>query len=388
MMKDIVITDSIKYIGVDDKDIDLFESQYIVPNGVSYNSYVILDEKVAVMDTVDKRRTEEWLTNLEEALDGRKVDYIVVSHMEPDHAASLQVLAEKYPEAKVVGNAKTFNMIPQFFTFDLADRTVTVKEGETLSLGAHTLQFFMAPMVHWPEVMVAYEQSEKILFSADGFGKFGALDTEEDWACEARRYYFNIVGKYGVQVQALLKKAATLDIQMICPLHGPILKENLGYYIGLYDTWSKYEPEDEGIFVAYASIHGNTAEAAKKFAAILEEKGAKKVVITDLSREDMAEAVEDAFRYDKMVLAAATYDGGIFPCMEDFLHHLKSKSYQKRTVAFMENGTWAPMAAKHMKAIVEGMKNITVVDPVVTIRSTMNDDTVKAMEELADNLLA
>lgn len=388
MMKDIVITDSIKYIGVDDKDIDLFESQYIVPNGVSYNSYVILDEKVAVMDTVDKRRTDEWLANLEEALDGRKVDYIVVSHMEPDHAASLQVLAEKYPEAKVVGNAKTFNMIPQFFTFDLSDRTVTVKEGETLSLGAHTLQFFMAPMVHWPEVMVAYEQSEKILFSADGFGKFGALDTEEDWACEARRYYFNIVGKYGAQVQALLKKAATLDIQMICPLHGPILKENLGYYIGLYDTWSKYEPEDEGILVAYASIHGNTAEAAKKLAAILEEKGAKKVAVTDLSRDDMAEAVEDAFRYDKMVVAAATYDGGIFPCMEDFLLHLKSKSYQKRTVAFMENGSWAPMAAKHMKAIVEGMKNITVVDPVVTIRSTMNDDTVKAMEELADNLLA
>lgn len=387
-MKDIVITDSIKYIGVDDKDIDLFESQYIVPNGVSYNSYVILDEKVAVMDTVDKRRTDEWLANLEEALDGRKVDYIVVSHMEPDHAASLQVLAEKYPEAKVVGNAKTFNMIPQFFTFDLSDRTVTVKEGETLSLGAHTLQFFMAPMVHWPEVMVAYEQSEKILFSADGFGKFGALDTEEDWACEARRYYFNIVGKYGAQVQALLKKAATLDIQMICPLHGPILKENLGYYIGLYDTWSKYEPEDEGILVAYASIHGNTAEAAKKLAAILEEKGAKKVAVTDLARDDMAEAVEDAFRYDKMVVAAATYDGGIFPCMEDFLLHLKSKSYQKRTVAFMENGSWAPMAAKHMKAIVEGMKNITVVDPVVTIKSTMNDDTVKAMEELADNLLA
>lgn len=388
IMKDIVITDSIKYIGADDKDIDLFESQYIVPNGVSYNSYVILDEKVAVMDTVDKRRTDEWLANLEEVLDGRSVDYIVVSHMEPDHAASLQVLAEKYPEAKVVGNAKTFHMIPQFFTFDLTDRTVTVKEGETLSLGVHTLQFFMAPMVHWPEVMVAYEQSEKILFSADGFGKFGALDTEEDWACEARRYYFNIVGKYGAQVQALLKKAATLDIQMICPLHGPILKENLDYYIGLYDTWSKYEPEDEGILVAYASIHGNTAEAAKKLAAILKEKGAKKVAVTDLSRDDMAEAVEDAFRYDKMVVAAATYDGGIFPCMEDFLLHLKSKSYQKRTVAFMENGSWAPMAAKHMKAIVEGMKNITVVDPVVTIRSTMNDDTVKAMEELADHLLA
>lgn len=387
-MKDIVITDEIKYIGVNDHDIDLFESQYIVPNGVSYNSYVILDEKVTVMDTVDKRKTDEWLDNLEKELDGRTVDYIVVSHMEPDHAASLQVLAEKYPEAKIVGNAKTFNMIPQFFTFDLTDRTVTVKEGDTLSLGVHTLQFFMAPMVHWPEVMVAYEQSEKILFAADGFGKFGALDVEEDWACEARRYYFNICGKYGVQVQALLKKAATLDIQMICPLHGPILKENLGYYIGLYDTWSKYEPENEGILVAYASIHGNTAEAAKKFAAILEEKGAKKVVVADLSRDDMAEVIEDAFRYDKLVLAAATYDGGIFPCMEDFLHHLKAKNYQKRTVAFMENGSWAPMAAKHMKAIVENLKNITVVDPVVTIRSTMNDDTVKAMEELADNLLA
>ncbi|MCI5622239.1 MULTISPECIES: FprA family A-type flavoprotein [Anaerostipes] len=387
-MKDIVITDEIKYIGVNDHDIDLFESQYIVPNGVSYNSYVILDEKVTVMDTVDKRKTDEWLDNLEKALDGRTVDYIVVSHMEPDHAASLQVLAEKYPEAKIVGNAKTFNMIPQFFTFDLTDRTVTVKEGDTLSLGVHTLQFFMAPMVHWPEVMVAYEQSEKILFAADGFGKFGALDVEEDWACEARRYYFNICGKYGVQVQALLKKAATLDIQMICPLHGPILKENLGYYIGLYDTWSKYEPENEGILVAYASIHGNTAEAAKKFAAILEEKGAKKVVVADLSRDDMAEVIEDAFRYDKLVLAAATYDGGIFPCMEDFLHHLKAKNYQKRTIAFMENGSWAPMAAKHMKAIVENLKNITVVDPVVTIRSTMNDDTVKAMEELADNLLA
>lgn len=387
-MKDITVTESIKYIGVDDKTIDLFESQYIVPNGVSYNSYVILDEKVAVMDTVDKRKTDEWLANLEEALAGRNVDYIVVSHMEPDHAASLQVLAEKYPEAKIVGNAKTFNMIPQFFDFDLTDRKVVVKEGETLSLGEHTLQFFMAPMVHWPEVMVEYEQSEKILFAADGFGKFGALDTDEDWACEARRYYFNIVGKYGKQVQALLKKAATLDIQMICPLHGPILKENLGYYIGLYDTWSKYEPEDEGILVAYASIHGNTAKAAKKLAEILEAKGAKKVAVTDLSRDDMAEAVEDAFRYDKMVLAAATYDGGIFPCMEDFLHHLKAKSYQKRTVAFMENGTWAPTAGRQMKAFVEGLKDITTVDPVVTIKSTMNDDTVKAMEELADNLLA
>lgn len=387
-MNKIKVTDTIKYIGVNDHDIDLFESQYIVPNGVSYNSYVILDEKVAVMDTVDRRKSEEWMENLDQALEGRSVDYIVVSHMEPDHAASLQLLAEKYPQAQIIGNAKTFQMIPQFFTFDLTGRMVTVKEGDTVSLGAHTLQFFMAPMVHWPEVMVAYEQSEKILFSADGFGKFGALDVEEDWACEARRYYFNICGKYGVQVQALLKKAAGLDIAMICPLHGPILTENLGYYIGLYDTWSKYEPEDEGILVAYASIHGNTAEAAKKLAEILKEKGAKKVVTADLARDDMAEVIEDAFRYDKLVLAAATYDGGIFPCMEDFLHHLKAKNYQKRTVAFMENGTWAPMAAKHMKAITDNFKNMTVCDPVVTIRSAMNDDTVKAMEELADQLLA
>lgn len=386
-MKDITITDSIKYIGANDHDIDLFESQYVVPNGVSYNSYVILDEKVAVMDTIDKRRTDEWLDNLAEELNGRDVDYIVVSHLEPDHAASLQVLAEKYPEAKIVANAKTFNMIPQFFTFDLTDRKVEVKEGDTLSLGKHVLQFFMAPMVHWPEVMVEYEQTEKVLFSADGFGKFGALDVEESWACEARRYYFNICGKYGAQVQALLKKAATLDIQMICPLHGPILKENLGYYIGLYDTWSKYEPEDEGIVVAYGSIHGNTAEAAKKFASILEEKGAKKVVVADLSRDDMAEVIEDAFRYDKLVLAAATYDGGIFPCMEDFLHHLSAKNYQKRTVAFIENGSWAPMAAKKMKAVVDTYKNMNVVEPVVTIRSTMKEDTVKAMEELADHLL-
>lgn len=388
-MKDIVITDAIKYIGADDKDLDLFESQYVIPNGVSYNSYVILDEKVAVMDTIDQRRTDEWLANLERELDGRNVDYIVVSHLEPDHAASLQVLAEKYPEAKLIGNAKTFNMIPQFFSIDnLADRSVTVKEGDTVSLGKHTLQFFMAPMVHWPEVMVTYEQSEKILFSADGFGKFGALDVDEDWACEARRYYFNIVGKYGMQVQALLKKAAGLDIQMICPLHGPILKENLGYYIGLYDTWSKYEPEDEGIVIAYASIHGNTAKAAKKFAEILEAKGAKKVVVTDLSRDDMAEAVEDAFRYDTLVLACATYDGGLFPCMEDFLHHLKAKNYQKRKIAFMENGSWAPTAAKNMKAIVENFKNVELVDPVVTIKSTMKEENVKTMEELADNLLA
>lgn len=387
-MKDITITDTIKYIGADDKDIDLFESQYVVPNGVSYNSYVILDEKVAVMDTVDARRREEWLDNLDKALDGRCVDYLIVSHMEPDHAANVQVLAEKYPQMKVVGNAKTFPMISQFFDIDLSERSVVVAEGDTLNLGSHTLTFVMAPMVHWPEVMVAYESSEKILFSADGFGKFGALDTEEDWACEARRYYINIVGKYGAQVQALLKKAAGLDIQMICPLHGPILKENLEYYIGKYQIWSSYEPEDEGILVAYASIHGNTRKAAIKLKEILEAKGAKKVVITDLSRDDMAEAIEDAFRYDKMVLAAATYDGGVFPCMEDFLHHLKSKTYRKRTVALMENGSWAPIAAKTMRAVLEQMKDITICDKVVTIKSAVKDNTIADMEALADELLA
>ena len=383
-MKDITITDSIKYIGADDRDIDLFESQYVVPNGVSYNSYVILDEKTAVMDTVDDRRGEEWMRNLEQALGGRKVDYLIVSHMEPDHAANIQKIAEKYPEMIVVGNAKTFPMIEQFFDIDLSERSLVVKEGDALKLGSHELTFVMAPMVHWPEVMVSYESSEKILFSADGFGKFGALDTEEDWACEARRYYFNIVGKYGAQVQALLKKAAGLDIQMICPLHGPILKENLEYYIGKYQVWSSYEPEDEGILVAYASIHGNTAKAAKKLKEILEAKGAKKVAITDLARDDMAEAIEDAFRYDKMVLAAATYDGGIFPCMDDFLHHLKSKTYRKRTVALMENGSWAPVAAKNMKAALEQMKDITVCDKVVTIKSSMKESTIADMEALAD----
>lgn len=387
-MKDITITDTILYIGADDKDLDIFESQYVIPNGVSYNSYVILDEKVAVMDTVDARRREEWLKNLEQALAGRTVDYLIVSHMEPDHAANIQVLAEKYPEMKVVGNAKTFPMIQQFFEIDLSERSVVVKEGDTLNLGSHELTFVMAPMVHWPEVMVTYEKSEKILFSADGFGKFGALDTEEDWACEARRYYFNIVGKYGAQVQALLKKAAGLDIAMICPLHGPILKENLEYYIGKYDVWSSYRPEDEGVLVAYASIHGNTRKAAVKMKEILEAKGAKKVAITDLSRDDMAEAVEDAFRYDKMVLAAATYDGGIFPCMEDFLHHLKSKNFQKRTVALMENGSWAPAAAKNMKGLLEQMKEITVCDKIVSIRSAMKEADITEMEGLAEELLA
>lgn len=387
MMKDITITNDIIYVGVDDKTIDLFESQYVVPNGISYNSYVILDEKVTVMDTVDARKTEEWIENLEQTLQGKDVDYLVVLHMEPDHAGNIQFLAEKYPNMKLIVNAKTKTMIPQFFELNVEDRCVVVKEGETVSLGKHTLQFFMAPMVHWPEVMVAYEQSEKILFSADGFGKFGALDTDEAWTCEARRYYFNIVGKYGAQVQALLKKAATLDIQMICPLHGPILKEDLGYYIGKYDIWSKYEPEDEGVFIAYASIHGNTAKAAKKLAEMLEEKGAKRVAIADLARDDMAEAVEDAFRHDKLVLACATYDGGLFPCMEDFLAHLKAKNYQKRTVAMMENGSWAPMAGKKMREYLEGMKEITIVEPVVTIKSTMKDDTVQAMEEMVDKLV-
>ena len=385
-MKDIKVTDSVKYIGVDDHDIDLFESQYVVPNGVSYNSYVILDEKVAVMDTVDACKTDEWLVNLEEALDGRNVDYIVVSHMEPDHAASLQVLAEKYPEAKVVGNAKTFNMIPQFFTFDLEGRKVVVKEGDTLSLGSHTLQFVMAPMVHWPEVMVAYETSEKILFSADGFGKFGALDADEDWTCEARRYYFNIVGKYGAQVQALLKKAATLDIQTICPLHGPILKENLGYYIGKYMTWSSYEPEDDGVLVAYASIHGNTKKAAEKMKEILEAKGAKKVAITDLSRDDMAEAIEDAFRYDKLVLAAASYDASVFPCMETFLNKLTNKNYQNRKIAIIENGSWAPTAARVMTGMFEKSKNITWLEHSVKIMSSLSEENEKELDAMAEEL--
>lgn len=385
-----IITDSIIYAGADDTTIDLFESQYVVPEGVSYNSYVIMDEKITIMDTVDKRATKEWFSNLERILGDREPSYLVVSHLEPDHAANLQKVAEKYPNMQIVGNAKTFAMIPQFFDADFSTRSVVVAEGDTLNLGAHTLQFFMAPMVHWPEVMVSYEQSEKVLFSADGFGKFGALSKTEDadWACEARRYYFNIVGKYGAQVQALLKKAATLDIAMICPLHGPILKENLEYYIDKYDIWSSYQAEDEGVLVAYASIHGNTAEAAKKLGEILEEKGAKKVVVSDLSRDDMAEVIEDAFRYDRIVLAAATYDGGIFPVMQDFIHHLKSKNYQNKVVGFVENGSWAPMAAKQMRAAVEQMKNMTLCDEVVTLKSVMKPDTVEALEKLAEELLS
>ena len=385
-MADVKISDSIVYIGVDDKDIDLSESHYEVPNGVSYNSYLILDEKIAVMDTADMRVSDKWFENLEKALNGAVPDYLIVSHLEPDHAGNIKKAADKYPEMKIVVNSKSETMLPQFFEIS-ADRLLIVKEGDELSLGSHTLQFFMAPMVHWPEVMVEYEKSEKILFSADGFGKFGALDTDEDWACEARRYYFNIVGKYGAQVQALLKKASALDIQTICPLHGPILKENLEYYIGKYMTWSSYEPEDKGILIAYASIHGNTAKAAKKLKEILESKGAEKVAITDLARDDMAEAIEDAFRYDRMILAAASYDAGVFPCMEDFLHHLKSKAYQKRTVGLLENGSWAPSAARTMKAVVEQMKNVSIVEPVVTIKSTMKDSDIENMEKLADAII-
>jgi len=383
------VTEKIRYIGVDDTDIDLFESQYAVPDGISYNSYLIMDEKVAIMDTVDLRKSEDWWANLTTALEGRTPDYLVVQHMEPDHAGNIAAVLEKFPTLKVVASARAIQMLPQFFeNIDFEGRTIAVKEGETLSLGNHTLQFFMAPMVHWPEVMVTYDQADKVVFSADGFGKFGALAHDEDWACEARRYYFNICGKYGTQVQALLKKLAALDVACICPLHGPILKENLGYYIGLYDTWSRYEVETEGVFIAYASIHGGTAEAAHKMAELLREKGAPKVSVADLSRDDMAEAVEDAFRMGKLIVAAASYDTDVFPPMHDFLHHLKLKAYQKRRVGIIENGSWAPCAAKVMTSMLEQMKEIEIVQPVVTIRSRMKQTDIPAMEALADAMLA
>jgi len=382
------VTPTIKYVGVDDLDIDLFESQYVVPEGMAYNSYVILDEKVAIMDTVDARKGAEWWANVEAVLDGRTPDYLVVQHLEPDHAALIHEVLGKYPQITVVATAKAVQMMPQFFdSVDFEGRTIAVKEGDTLSLGSHTLQFFVAPMVHWPEVMVSYEQKEKVLFAADAFGKFGALCNEGAWDCEARRYYINICGKYGAQVQTLLKKAATLDIKTICPLHGPVLTENLGHYIGLYDIWSKYEPENEGVLVAYASIHGGTAVAANRLADILREKGAPKVVVTDLSRCDMAEAVEDAFRYSHMVVCAASYDADVFPPMHDFLHHLKLKNYQSRKVAIVENGSWAPTAGRVMRAMLEGMKNIDIVEPMVTIRSRMKGGDLPAMEQLASALL-
>lgn len=380
-----IVSDSVKYIGVDDTDIDLFESQYPVPDGVSYNSYVILDDKIAVMDTVDERKTDEWFSNLTEVLEDRQPDYLVISHLEPDHSSNIERLAVRYPDMKLVGNAKTFQMLPQFFDMDFSERSIVVKEGEELSLGTHKLVFYMAPMVHWPEVMVTYEATEKILFSADGFGKFGAIELtkDKDWACEARRYYFNIVGKYGGPVQQLLKKAAGLDVNMICPLHGPVLKDNLGYYIGLYDTWSRYEPENKGVLIAYASIHGNTAKAAYELADMLKKAGEDKVVVSDLSREDMAEVIEDAFRYDRMILCAASYDGGVFPCMQDFLLRLQSKAYQNRTVGMVENGSWAPCAARVMRNIVDTFKNITVVEPVVTIKSTVKESNKAALSGLA-----
>lgn len=380
-----IVSDSVKYIGVDDTDIDLFENQYPVPDGVSYNSYVILDDKIAVMDTVDERKTDEWFNNLTEVLEDRQPDYLVISHLEPDHSSNIERLAVRYPDMKLVGNAKTFQMLPQFFDMDFSERSIVVKEGEELSLGTHKLVFYMAPMVHWPEVMVTYEATEKILFSADGFGKFGAIELtmDKDWACEARRYYFNIVGKYGGPVQQLLKKVAGLDINMICPLHGPVLKDNLGYYIGLYDTWSRYEPENKGVLIAYASIHGNTAKAAYELADMLKKAGEDKVVVSDLSREDMAEVIEDAFRYDRMILCAASYDGGVFPCMQDFLLHLQSRAYQNRTVGMVENGSWAPCAARVMRNIVDTFKNITVVEPVVTIKSTVKESDKAALSGLA-----
>ena len=388
-MKDVVISDNIKYIGADDKDIDLFENQYVVPNGVSYNSYVIIDEKIAIMDTIDKRKTDEWLHNLDDALNGKKPDYLIISHLEPDHAYNIGTIVEKYPDIKLVGNNKTFAFIPQFFDIEnLEERKIEVKDGDVLDLGKHKLHFIMAPMIHWPEVMMEYEETEKVLFSADGFGKFGALDTDEDWDCEARRYYFNIVGKYGVQVQALLKKASSLDIQTICPLHGPILKENLSHYISKYDIWSKYEVESDGVYIACASIHGNTLNACEKLKEILEEKGVEKVVLADLAREDFAEAVEDSFKYGKIIFASSTYNMDIFSPMRNLLLDLKEKNYQNRKVGIIENGTWAPNSGKCMKDILSTMKNIEIVEPIVTIRSKLKDTDIEKLNELAEQMLS
>lgn len=386
-MSKATISDAVKYIGADDTDLDLFEGQYIIPNGISYNSYVILDDKIAVLDTVDARKTDEWLANLEATLCGKTPDYLIINHMEPDHAANVNLLMDKYPTLTGVCNQKAADMMNRFFGTDYSGRLMIVKERDTLALGSHTLQFFMAPMVHWPEAMVTFEQSEGILFSADAFGKFGALSAQEDWTCEARRYYFNICGKYGAPVQTLLKKAATLHINTICPLHGPILKENLGYYISLYNIWSSYKPENEGIFIAYCSMHGNTANAANRLAEIIRSKSDVKVSTADLARDDMAEALEDAFRYDRLVLACPTYDGDIMPVMHDFLQHLKAKNYQNRKVAFIENGSWAPVAGRKMKEAMQQMKDITLVDPVVTVESTVKADTISQLTSLAEALI-
>ena len=380
------VTERVHYVGVDDKTLDLFESQYVLPNGISYNSYIIHDEKTVIMDAVDKRMVKEWLENVKKDLDGREPDYLVVSHLEPDHSGGIEALIDMYPNMKIIVSQVGGNMIPQFIHRDLKDKLVIVKEGEVVDLGDHKLQFFMAPMVHWPEVMVTYEQTEKILFSADGFGKFGTLDVKDDWDCEARRYYFNIVGRFGAQVQALLKKASNLDIKMICSLHGPILKENLEYYINKYDIWSSYKPEDSGILIAYNSIHGNTEEAVLKLAQMLKENGEEKVVVSNLAREDMAEVLEDAFRYDRMILASPTYDMSLFPDTEKFLRRLKHKNYQNRKVAIIQNGSWAPASGKLMKDLFSEMKNIEIVEPMVTIKTRMTEETEKQMEELVKNI--
>lgn len=387
MSNTVTISDSILYVGVADTDIDLFESQYPVPQGVTYNSYVVADKKVAIMDTVDARKTEEWLQNLEQVLNGRTPDYLVISHLEPDHSGSIEAIAKKYPEMKLVGNAKIFAMLPQFITMDVTERQVVVTEQTTLNLGSHILHFVFAPMVHWPEVMVEYEETEKVLFSADAFGRFGDSDAGTDWDDEARRYYINIVGKYGGPVTTLLKKAAGLDIRTICPLHGPVLTSDLSHYIEKYQTWASYQPEEKGILIAYASIHGNTEIAAKKMASILEEKGAENVVLYDLARADVAAVVADAFRYDRMILAAASYDAGVFPCMETFLNHLKAKAYQKRTVGLIENGSWAPSAGRVMKKALEECKEIEIVEPIVTIKSTLKTENLPQLSALADAIL-
>lgn len=381
------ITKDIKYIGVNDHDIDLFEGQYAVPAGMAYNSYVIKDEKIAVMDTVDAHFGEQWLANLRDALDGRAPDYLVVQHMEPDHSANIAAFAKAYPDATIVASAKAFTMMKNFFGTDYAERRTVVGDGDTLPLGKHTLTFVTAPMVHWPEVIVTYDNRDKVLFSADGFGKFGALDTEEDWACEARRYYFGIVGKYGAQVQALLRKASALDIAVICPLHGPILTENLGYYLGLYNTWSSYTPESCGVLIAYTSVYGNTKAAAELLAERLSERGCEKVVLTDLARSDMAEAVEDAFRYDRLVLATTTYNAELFPFMREFISELTERGYRGRKVGLVENGSWAPMAAKIMRGMLEGCKDITFTDTTVRILSALSEESRAAIDAMADELM-
>ena len=381
------ISNDIAYIGVNDREIDLFEGQYVVPNGMAYNSYAILDEKIAVFDTVDKNFGTQWLKNLDEALGGKTPDYLIVQHMEPDHSANIVLFAEKYPDAKIVANDKAFVMMSQFFDFDLGDRKMSVKNGESLSLGKHEITFVFAPMVHWPEVMMTYDSTDKVLFSADAFGKFGALDTDEDWACEARRYYFGIVGKYGAQVQAVLKKAAALDIKTICPLHGPVLSENLGYYLDLYNTWSSYGVESGGVVIAYTSVYGNTKVAAELLAQKLKEKGCPKVAVNDLARCDMAEAVEDAFRYGKIVLATTTYNADVFPFMREFINELTERNFQNRFVGIIENGSWAPMAAKVIKKMLENSKNITFADTVVTVKSAMKQNTADDIERLADEII-